>query len=69
MKSVAVSTTRHQFRVAQMLNLSMITFFIGLGGDQKYLVSLHHLFVCMAFLANLGVELLSKRHCLGLVPF
>jgi hypothetical protein len=43
-----------------MLNLSMITFIIGLSGDEKDLVSLHHLIVGMAFLADLGMELFSK---------
>jgi len=68
-KPVAVGTTRYQFRVAQMLHLSMITFIISLSGDEKNLVSLHHLFVRMTFLADLCMELLPKRHCLGFVTF
>ena len=46
----------------------MIAFIIGLSGDQKNLVSRHHLFVGMTFLANLRVKLLAKLHGLGLIP-
>jgi hypothetical protein len=52
-----------------MLNFSMITFIIGLSGDEKNLVSRHHLLVPMAPLADLGMELLPKCHCLWLITF
>jgi hypothetical protein len=52
-----------------MLNLSMVTFVIGLSGDEKNLVSLHHLLVPMALLADLCMELLPKSHCLRLITF
>jgi hypothetical protein len=66
-KPVTVRTTRYQFWVTQMLNLSVVTFIIGLSGNRKNLVSLHHLFVCMALLTDLGMKLLSKLHYFGLV--
>jgi hypothetical protein len=69
MKTMAIGTTRYQSWVAQMLDLSMITFVIGLSGDEKNLVSLHHLFICMTFLANLSMELLPKCHSLGFISF
>ena len=37
-KTMTVRTTRHQCRIAQMLNLSVVTFIIGLSGNQKDLV-------------------------------
>jgi hypothetical protein len=40
----------------------MVTFVISLGGDEKDLIPLHHLLVGMAFLADLGMELLTKIH-------
>ena len=47
----------------------MVTFVIGLRGDEKDLVSLHHLPVCMALLADFGMELLPRFHDLRLIPF
>ena len=67
-KPVAISTPRHQSGVAQMLHLPMIALVIGLGGDEENLVSLHHLLVCVAFLANLRMELLSEFHRFGFIP-
>jgi hypothetical protein len=66
---VAVCAPRHQFRVAQMLDLPMIAFIIGLRGDEENFVSLHHLFICMTFLANFCMELLPKCHGLWLIAF
>jgi hypothetical protein len=66
-KTVAVSTTCYQFWVSQMLNLSMVTFIVGLRSDKKDLISFHHLFVCMTLLTDLGMELLPKLHHLWLV--
>lgn len=68
-KPVAIRTTRNQFWVAQVLYLSMITFVIGLSGDEKNPVSLHHLLVCMTFLADFRMELLPEFHALGFVAF
>jgi hypothetical protein len=68
-KPVAVRAACNQFWIAKVLHLSMITFVIGLRGNEKNLVSLHHLLVCMTFLADFGMELLPKFHGLGFVPF
>jgi hypothetical protein len=68
-KSMAVGTACYQFRVTQMLHFSMITFIIGLRSDEKNTVSFHHLYICMAFLANLCMEFLPKRHGFGLITF
>jgi len=61
-ETVAVCTTRYQFRIAQMLHLSVVTFVVGLGGDQEDLVSVHHFGVGMALLTNLDLKLLPKFH-------
>jgi len=68
-KPVAIRTTRNQFWVAKMFHLSMITFVIGLGGDEKNFVSLHHLLVCMTFLADFGMELLTEFRRFWFIPF
>ena len=47
----------------------MITFVIGLSGDEEDLISFHHLLVCMALLTDLGMKLLPKFHHLRLIPF
>ena len=67
MKTVTVGTARNQFRVAQFLNLSMVTFIIGLSGNEENLVSLHHLLVSMALLTDFRMELLSECHHFGFV--
>jgi hypothetical protein len=66
---MAISTSRYQFWVTQMLNLSVVTFIIGLRCDKKNLVSFHHLFIGMALLADLGMKLPSKLHHFGLITF
>jgi hypothetical protein len=68
-ETVTVRTSRHQFWVTQMLNLPVVTFIIGLSGDEKDLIPFHHLLVGMAFLADLGMELLTKIHHFWFVTF
>ena len=68
-KTVAVSATCNQCGVAQMLNLSVVTFIIGLSGDGEDLVPFHHLFVGMTLLTDFGMELLPKCHHFGLITF
>jgi hypothetical protein len=40
----------------------MVTIVIGLRGNGEDFIPFHHLFVGMAFLADLGMELLTKLH-------
>jgi hypothetical protein len=51
-----------------MLYLPMITFIIGLSGNEENVVSLHHLFVCMTSLTNLCVEFLPELHRFWFIP-
>ncbi len=67
MEAVAVGTTRYQFRVTQAFHLSMIAFVIGLRGDGKNAVSLHHRLVAVAFLADFGMKFLSELHHLRFI--
>jgi hypothetical protein len=46
----------------------MVTLIIGLRGDGKDLIPFHHLFVSMTFLADLGMELLTKFDHFWLIP-
>jgi hypothetical protein len=57
---MTVCASGNQFGIAQILNLPMVTIVIGLRGDEKDLIPFHHLFVGMAFLADLGMKLLTK---------
>jgi len=59
-KPVAIGTACDKDRVTQFLNLAVVAPIVGLGCNEKDLISLHHLPVGMAFLANLGMELLPK---------
>jgi hypothetical protein len=67
-KTVAIGTPCHKARVSQFFNLSMVTLVIGLGRNQKDLVSFHHLLIGMTFLANLGMELLAKCNHFAVIP-
>lgn len=66
-KTMTVCTTRHQCWVSQFLNLSVVTFIIGLRGNKEDLVPLHHLLVGMALLTDLCMELLPKLNHFGLI--
>jgi hypothetical protein len=44
----------------------MVTLIIGLRGDEKDLIPFHHLFVCMASLADLCMKLLPRLYHLWL---
>ena len=67
MKPVTVGATCHKTRVSQFLDLPMVTLVIGLGRNEKDLVSFHHFLVGMTLLADLRMELLSKCDHLGIV--
>ena len=68
MKTVTIGTSCHKTRVSQFFNLSMVTLVIGLGRNQKDLVSFHHLLIGMTFLANLCMELLAKCNHFVVIP-
>jgi hypothetical protein len=57
-KTMAVCAAGYQFGVPQMFHLSMVAFIIGLSSDHEDLVSLHHLLIRMALLADLCMKLL-----------
>jgi hypothetical protein len=66
---MAIRAAGYQGGISQFLDLSVVTLVVCLRSDEKNLVPLHHLFVCMAFLADLGVELSARLHHLGFIPF
>jgi hypothetical protein len=67
-KTVAIGATCHETGIPQFLNLSMVALIIGLGRDQKDVVSFHHLPVGMALLTNLRMKLLPECDHLRIVP-
>jgi hypothetical protein len=52
-----------------MLYFPMVTFIIGLRRDEEDFVSFHHLLVRVAFLTDLGMELLPECHHFGFLSF
>ena len=68
-KTVAVGTARHETGIPQFLDLSVVALIIGLGRDQKDVVSFHHLPVGMALLTDLRMKLLPERDHFRIVPF
>ena len=67
METMAVRTTRNLCRVSQIPYFPMVAFFVGFAGDKKHLIASHHLFVRMAFLADLRVKGPSKSDPLRLI--
>ncbi len=68
-KTVTIGTPCHETRISQFFNLSMVTLVIGLGRNQKDLVSFHHLLIGMTFLADLRMKLLAKCNHFAVIPF
>jgi len=68
-KPVAVRAAGDDRGIAQLFNLSVIAFVVGLSGDEVDLIPFHHLPVAMALLADLGMKLLSKGHDFWFIAF
>jgi len=68
-ESMAIRAPCHQGRIAQLLDLPVVAFIIGLRGNQEDLIPFHHLLVGMAFLADLRMKLLSRSDDFWLVAF
>ena len=53
---MAIGTACDLFREAEAVVLAVVALHVGLDGDVEDVVALHHLFIAMAFQADLGVE-------------
>ena len=66
-KSVTIGTACDKGRITQFFNLPVVAPIVGLGCNEEDPVSLHHLPVPVAFLADLGMEFFPKCECFGTV--
>jgi hypothetical protein len=68
-KPMTVRAACYERGITQLFNFPVITLIIGLSGDEEDFVPFHHLPIAVAFLADLGMEFLSKGHYFGFIPF
>jgi hypothetical protein len=65
---MAIGTPRDESRIPQIFYLAMIARLIRLVGDEHHLISPHHLFIGMAFLADLRMEGAAEFNGIGFFP-
>ena len=65
---MAIGTPRDESRIPQIFYLAMIALLIRLVCNEHDLISSHHFFIGMAFLADLRMEGAAEFNSLGLFP-
>jgi hypothetical protein len=66
---VTVRAPCHQRGITELLHFAVVTLVIGLRGNRENRVTLHHLLVGMASLADLRVKFFSELGDFRLIAF